>query len=386
LVSSSRRTIGSKKHYEPEGRVRDRFEVAVIGGGPAGSLTAMLLARQGCRVAVFDKSRPGAFCVGETLPPQSSRVLTELGLFDRFREQKHRASPGVVSVWGSPKPLANDFLFSPHGEGWHIDRAKLNALLRAAAVEAGASLFRDTGVRQCTQSENSSTWTICTGHRDELECDFLVDASGRQPARLLPNPGRTVYDRLISIAGLAEPAAGGSGAASDFTLIEAVLDGWFYSALLPSEAYIVTFTTDADLYAAARIRSPGYLDEQLSQAPLTSARINRFPDAATAFAAVTMRRNVVVQSNWIAVGDAAKSYDPLSGLGILSAMKAAIEAAAVVRDMLAGQTATAAKYEASNQRSFSKYREMQDRYYSLERRWPDAPFWSRRHQGLQPLS
>ncbi len=125
---------------------------------------------------------------------------------------------------------------------------------------------------------------------------------------------RFVYDRLISVAGLTGETAGG-GVAPDYTLIESVRDGWFYSALLPNVRYIATFTTDADLYAAGRARSSTYLNEQLRAAPLTMARIGRFFAATAAFSAITTQRKAVVQSNWMAVGDAARSYDPLSGHG-----------------------------------------------------------------------
>jgi flavin-dependent dehydrogenase len=356
--------------------VRGHFEVAVVGGGPAGSLTATLLARRGCRVAIFDKSRPGAFCVGETLPPQASHLLFEVGLFDRFRNQKHRSSPGIVSAWGNSEPIVTDFLFCPHGDGWHVDRAKFNALFREAAVEAGALFFPDTSVRACLQSASGSHWTICTRDGAELESDLLVDASGRHPSTSFLRRGRTVYDRLIAIAGLTEAAD--SRTASDYTLIESVEEGWFYSALLPCGKFIVTFMTDPDIYAAGRARSRAYLNDRLHNATLTNSRISHFPVATATFSAASIQRTAVVQSNWIAVGDAARSYDPLSGLGLLNSMKSAIEATPVILDMLRGQTTAAVRYEAGNQRSFSKYRQMHASYYSLERRWPNSLFWARR--------
>jgi flavin-dependent dehydrogenase len=93
-----------------------------------------------------------------------------------------------------------------------------------------------------------------------------------------------------------------------------------------------------------------------------------------------------VQSNWIAVGDAAGSYDPLSGFGLLNAMKSAIEATSVILDMLAGQTTNAVQYEAANHQSFSKYWQMRASYYSLERRWLNSPFWVRRRHISQAQS
>src|SRR5437879_3667767 len=80
----------------------------------------------------------------------------------------------------------------------------------------------------------------------EFACTVLVDASGRRPAKNLPYPSRTIHDRLIAVAGFVETGRNHQ-AASDYTLIEAVREGWFYSALLPNSNYVMTFTTDADL-------------------------------------------------------------------------------------------------------------------------------------------
>ncbi len=118
----------------------ERFDVAVMGAGPAGSVTAMLLARSGLSAALLDKSRSGKFNIGETLPPQASRLLAELELSEAFQAQAHRPSPGIVSVWGSAEPKTTDFLFSPYGNGWHIDRPKFNALLVAGATGGWSSV------------------------------------------------------------------------------------------------------------------------------------------------------------------------------------------------------------------------------------------------------
>src|SRR4051794_39221405 len=116
--------------------MRKRFDIVVIGAGPAGSLTAMLLAREGGRVALFDGKPSAIFSIGETLPPQVSQLLADLGLFERFYTQGHRRSPGIVSAWGTAEPLTADYLFSTNGDGWHIDRAAFNQLLKEAAIDA----------------------------------------------------------------------------------------------------------------------------------------------------------------------------------------------------------------------------------------------------------
>ena len=358
----------------------ERFDVVVIGAGPAGSLTAMILARQGCRVAMFDRKRSGSFSVGETLPPQTSRLLADLGLLKRFVSQGHRRSPGIVSAWGSADPLITDYLFSANGDGWHIDRSAFNQLLREAAIGAGARLFGETPIEACVSSVRG--WTVHAGG-SECDCQILVDATGRHPSSKLPHHARLVYDRLISVAGLIEANADADHVPSDYTLIESVKDGWFYSALLPGSKYIVTFTTDADVYASGRAACNGYLDGQLRGAPLTRARIPEFPRDITTFSAVTMQRKVVAKSNWIAVGDAARSYDPLSGLGVWTAMNGALKAAPVIQRMREGNAQSADTYNMKHQQAFASYREKHAAYYALEHRWPESPFWSRRHRELE---
>jgi flavin-dependent dehydrogenase len=360
--------------------MRKRFDIIVIGAGPAGSLTAMILARQGCRVAVFDRKRSGSFLVGETLPPQASRLLADLGLLKRFVSQGHRRSPGIVSAWGSADPLATDYLFSANGDGWHIDRSAFNQLLREAAIGAGATLFKETSIEACVPS--GSGWTLHAGG-SECDCQILVDAAGRHPSSKLPHPSRIVYDRLISIVGLTRANGDGGHAPSDYTLVESVKDGWFYSALMPSGNYIVTFTTDADVYATGRTACSAYLDEELCDAPLTRARIQEFPKVTKAFSAVTMRRKIVAETNWIAVGDAARSYDPLSGLGVWNAMNGALKAAPVIQGMRRGQPESVEGYNTKHRKAFASYWERHAAYYALENRWPESPFWARRHRGLE---
>ncbi len=361
--------------------MRDRFDIVVIGAGPAGSLTAMILARQGCRVAVFDRKRLGSFSVGETLPPQAARLLADLGLLKRFVSQGHRRSPGIVSAWGSADPLATDYLFSANGDGWHIDRSAFNQLLREAAIGAGAKFFEETLIEACVPSGRG--WTLhAVG--SECDCQILVDAAGRHPSSKLPHPSRLVYDRLISVVGLTTANGDGRHVPSDYTLVESVKDGWFYSALLPSGNYIVTFTTDADIYAASRAACSAYLNEELRGAPLTRARIQEFPKGTKAFSAVTMRRKRVAETNWIAVGDAARSYDPLSGLGVWSAMNGALKAAVVIQGMRRENPQSVEGYNTRHQKAFTSYWERHAAYYALENRWPESPFWARRHHGLEP--
>jgi flavin-dependent dehydrogenase len=273
--------------------------------------------------------------------------------------------------------MVNDFLFGPYGKGWHIDRAQFNMLVAAAAQRAGTVFFNELRIGQCTSDRLG--WTIAASHKDSscaLRCRFLVDATGRSPTGRFGFPKRTVFDRLIAIAGLSPPRA--ASWASEYTLVEAVEQGWFYSALLPCGEYILAYMTDADLYAAGRQHSTSYLEEQFARAPYTRERIACFPQSVAFFSAVTAVRESLIRDNWLAVGDAARSYDPLSGVGLLTAMSMASEAAPVIMRALDGDCAVAFDYERANGAAFDQYREARLSYYGLEARWPESEFWMRR--------
>src|SRR5262249_35243692 len=117
-------------------------DVAVVGGGPAGAVTALLLARAGAAVVMYEQSRYDALRLGETLPPSVNPLLRELGLGERFRALRSELSYQTASAGGAPEPAERSFVFSPHGHGWHVDRARFDHMLAEAAEEAGARVRR----------------------------------------------------------------------------------------------------------------------------------------------------------------------------------------------------------------------------------------------------
>jgi flavin-dependent dehydrogenase len=250
-------------------------------------------------------------------------------------------------------------------------------MLVETAARAGASIFYENEIEECTEEDHG--WCISAwreGVPRGLKCRLVVDARGRAPAGGFGFPRRIAFDRLIAVVGLSRPAP--RGCASDYTLVEAVDEGWFYSAMVPCGEYVLAYLTDADIYTASRARSSSFLAEQLAKAPHTLARLERVPPAVAVFSAVTSVRDAVTRRNWLAVGDAARSYDPLSGLGLWSAMKMASESVQVIMDLLEGNVNRVFDYERAHLEAFAQYRSAHRAYYGLERRWPASEFWRRR--------
>jgi flavin-dependent dehydrogenase len=89
---------------------------------------------------------------------------------------------------------------------------------------------------------------------------------------------------------------------------------------------------------------------------------------------------------WLAVGDAATTFDPLSSQGILKSLRSGVLASYAVTDYFKGTTKGLEKYEALAAREFKDYLASRAEFYGQERRWPDSPFWRRRHPNGDGIS
>jgi len=360
-----------------------RVDVVIVGGGPAGSSFAIALGRAGWQVVVLERSAYESFRIGETLPPEIRVPLVELGVWDRFVNDGHSPSPGISSAWGSPRVRNHDFLFNPYGLGWHINRCRFDAMLAAAAEVSGAEIVRGarlTGLERL----HSGAWDLeatAGGTTRRFVASVLVDASGRSPSLARRHAGRRiVVDRLIGLVGV---VTGGTAldSGNQRTLIEAVADGWWYSVQVPGGQYLAAFMTDGDLPPWGRGRSCSYWWESLRAAPLTHTHLGAAECLVSlkTVAANTSRLIDIVGHGRLAIGDAAATLDPLSSQGVYRALVTGLEAADAVNAHFRGDSGALDKYSQRVVIDFAADLETKADYYNRERRWPDSPFWRRRH-------
>jgi 2-polyprenyl-6-methoxyphenol hydroxylase-like FAD-dependent oxidoreductase len=219
----------------------------VAGAGPAGALAAIALARSGHRALLADRIGDRVDKIGEALPEAAGRLLRSLDLPVLDTGGAHAAIGGILSSWNSDELMAIDAFRHPDGQGWRLDRARFDADLRAAAAAAGAS-FRADRVRSVRRQGDG--WEIGFEDGRVEHARWIVDATGRNRllARRLGVP-RVRGPRLVAFY-----ARGTADAAlrTDRTLIEAVPEGWWYAARLPSGAPIAGFHTDARTAAVLR--------------------------------------------------------------------------------------------------------------------------------------
>jgi flavin-dependent dehydrogenase len=343
-------------------------DVLIVGAGPSGATAATLLARKGLRVTMADGVDPARHKIGEHLPGAAMRLVRKLQL--GLLHSPHLRVGGTLSSWGSEALMATDSICDPQGPGLLLDRAAFDADLRAGAIRAGAE-FRGSDLASL---DRTTVWHAVLKDGSAVSAQWLIDATGRRSAaarRLGANYRRDARVAAVYWIGSSDRPR------LDRIMIEARPNGWWYAADIPTGKHVAGFhglakdvaelasSSDVWLQALAETRhisarfSPASFDRRLQPVEASGACLSRFSG-----------------EGWLACGDAAIAFDPISGQGMYFAIHSGSLASACVADAFDGGTDTIAEYADRLHHVrlsyFRSYREA----YRTECRWSSAPFWS----------
>jgi flavin-dependent dehydrogenase len=363
--------------------------IVVIGGGPAGIATALALLEDGYRVTVVERSRYDAIRVGEHLSPNAVPYLARLNVLELVKQGGHHPCVGIQSAWGAFDLVDQDYIFNPYGNGFNLSRPTFDQALADEAVRRGAAVLTGTRLEPPVRMDHGWSLTVCHGpKRRPLQADFLVDATGRSAwlARALQSE-RMAHDKLVGMVGYMVPKTA-VGAQVHRLLVEACEDGWWYSTPLADGRIVAAYMTDADIAAKSPGRPLTFWRQRLDASHHTKARTAAFEITGEVRIrpAWSQTLSTVAGTNWLTVGDAALSFDPLSSAGIAKGLKWGIGAAAVIRRQLDGERGVCTIYQREVYTAFNDYLRTQATYYRMEARWPQSTFWRRRHIGSPTLS
>lgn len=312
-------------------------EVIIIGGGPAGSSAATMLARSGMRVRVIEKEAFPRFHIGESLLPKGNRLLCELGLLEKVQRagflEKRAAefitpdrSHEVVNVFAEGSVRGLDSAFE-------VERARFDTLLLEHAREAGAQV--DQPARVESVEETSEGWEVHVAGAETLACRWLIDASGRGGVlgrqrglkkEALPYPKRAAV--FTHFGGV--PLQGGGRAGN--IVITRLASGWFWFIPLGPEKTSAGLVcslerlrahagTPEELFLEEVAHCP-WLSEQMKEArPLEPFRVEA--DYSYSYASFAGER-------YLLAGDAACFIDPIFSSGVCLALESGISAAKVL--------------------------------------------------------
>jgi flavin-dependent dehydrogenase len=243
-----------------------------------------------------------------------------------------------------------------------------------AAELAGVRLMRGITVQGLRRE--GGHWHVQTSC-GPLTCHWIVDATGRSAAVARRLGVRQVaMDRLVSVHTRTSNSNGTD--LDNRVLIEATEHGWWYSALTPCGRRTFAFQTDVDFLRGADWQSANWFSNGLQGTRCVGPALRSHGYRLDALPALESARTCRLDSfsgpGWMAAGDAAFAVDPLSGQGMLRAIEGAKAAA---QALLAGPQGLRMRSEELESDWHAYLREWTSNY-AMERRWPDAPFWSRR--------
>jgi len=381
-------------------------DVVIVGGGVAGCAMAIALRRfvPALHVCLVDRGRaPGGRDtdvnadahkirprIGETLPPEIIIPMQQLGIWESFTAMLPLASAGTLAAWGANQPHANEYVFSPYGQGWHLDRQRFDAIMRALALQQGIRCISQSQVMDVERKSDQWHLQLQTAKeegvasRQTLTTRFVVDASGRS-ARLSRRIGSNLqaFDKLVGIYRFYSPSVDdqpGSAHSESGTAIESFTNGWWYTARLPGRTRVTAVMTDADLARSKNYRDGFQYDKAISETRLIADRIAGLTAISVprVTAAHTQCLDQIAGRAWLATGDAAFTYDPLSSLGIFKALRMSIYASYAIKDFFNTKDQELLKYNQVAAAEFTSYMDKRRECYAEEARFAHNMFWQRR--------
>lgn len=362
------------------------FEVCVLGGGPAGAAFALRLAQIGREVALIEKHPFPRPHIGESLPPGILPLLDGLGLQMQIESAGFLRPCRAIVRWGTQREIDREGFQQP---GFQVDRGRFDRILLEAAREAGAAVLQPAQAERPIR-DGEAGWRIpvrLPGSRKEIRARFIADASGRRA--LLG--GRKVRSSAPTLALYAYWRK--SGLSGPETRVEAGRSEWYWGAPLPDGSFNATVFIDPQRLSAGSGGQAVRLEDLYRQLLRSSDLLRgclqgELCGAVTACDATSFSDSDPVGPDWIKLGEAAMSIDPLSSQGVQAAIRSGIQGAAVANTLIRyPQDSQAALefYRQRHQETLQHHSTLSTRFYAEMALESPHAFWQARAQSVQGI-
>lgn len=331
----------------------NRYDVVVIGGGPAGATAATVLAQHGHRVMVAEREAFPRFHIGESLMPQTYWTFKRLNMLDKLRTSDFVKKFSVQFINATGKESA-PFYFNetnPHesSQTWQVLRSEFDRMMLANAADHGADVWRETNVQDVLLEPTGNgglpraTGVVVSrsgGPAERVEAKVVVDATGTS-AMLSRKLGLRRPDPKLKKASIFAHYRGGyrdTGRDEGATVVMKLRNqgGWFWYVPLPNDTVSVGVVGDIDYLIKGRSSPEQTLDEEIQRCVALVPRLKRAERVSDVYVLsdFSYSSGRCAGDGWVLIGDAFGFLDPIYSSGVFLALKSGEWAADAIHDGL----------------------------------------------------
>jgi flavin-dependent dehydrogenase len=313
--------------------MNEAFDVAIIGGGPAGSSAGTLLAKAGRRVVIFEKEKFPRFSVGESTLPATLNTLERMGVREKIDEGGFLVKHGgeIVSACGQRVRFyfRNGFK-AKRPTAYQVLRSEFDRILLDHAAESGCDVRQKTPVDSFGIDDDGVTLSSGNGGQ-VVRARYVIDCSGRnclignryQLKRRFPNLCK------FSLYAYYDDVRREDGPNGTLTRMVRTKDSWFWMIPLKGNTTSIGVVMDAEKFKSMKMSPERALTHCIAEQPAVNESMEKARRVTDVFATGDFSyRNTQLSGNrWLLAGDAAGFIDPVFSSGVYLALLSGEQAA-----------------------------------------------------------
>ena len=348
--------------------MNEAFDVAIIGGGPAGSTAGTFLAKEKRSVLILEKEKFPRFHIGESMLPTSSDTLQRMGVKEKIDRAGFIIKQGaeIVSACGTKRArfYFRNGLKAKWLTSYQVLRSEFDKLLLDHAKETGCDVREETKVESVAFNEEGASLSI-EGQPKLIRAKYLIDCSGRnrvvgtqhQLSRLYPNLQK------FSVFAHFEDVDQPKGDDGTLTRMVRATDRWFWMVPLSTTKVSIGVVMDTVKFKSLRLSPEQALECAIQEQPMVNEWMKRARRVTQVYAAgdYSYRNIKLTDSRWLLTGDAAGFIDPVFSSGVYLALLSGEQAASALNKVFASTT--------TREKAFRYYEKRINRVFDLYLSW-----------------
>ena len=313
--------------------MNEAFDVAIIGGGPAGSSAGTLLAKAGRRVVIFEKERFPRFSVGESTLPAALNTLERMGVREKIDNGGFLIKYGgeIVSACGRRVRFyfRNGFK-AKRPTAYQVLRSKFDRILLDHAAETGCDVRQQTPVNSFEIDDDGVTLSSGNGGQ-VVRAKYVIDCSGRnclignrfQLKRPFPNL------RKFSLYAYYDDVRREDGPDGTLTRMVRTKDSWFWMIPLSGNTTSIGVVMDTEKFRGLKMNPEEALAHCIAEQPVVNESMENARRVTNVYATgdFSYRNKQLFGDRWLLAGDAAGFIDPVFSSGVYLALLSGEQAA-----------------------------------------------------------